>query len=71
MRIRLLSDADLHVKRCRFACQAKKVSPCRLHNPWGATFVRLTRNGKPAETLSGALLTFKTSANEVIDLAAQ
>jgi hypothetical protein len=50
---------------------SEKGQPCRLHNPWGAASVRLTRNGKPAETLSGALLTFKTSANEVIDLAAQ
>lgn len=37
---------------------------CRLQNPWGAETVQLTRDGKTAEKLSGALLVFPTRSGE-------
>lgn len=37
---------------------------CRLQNPWGGAAVQLTRNGRPAEKLSGALLVFATGSGE-------
>jgi len=46
---------------------SEKGAPCKLINPWGTASVKLIRNGKPAETLSGATLTFKTSPDEVIE----
>jgi hypothetical protein len=45
---------------------SEKGQPCRMKNPWGNAAVRLTRNGTPAETLNGDLLTFKTSAGETV-----
>ncbi len=42
---------------------------CRMQNPWGEGAVRLTRNGQPAETLTGALLDFITSRGEKIVVA--
>jgi hypothetical protein len=42
---------------------------CRLQNPWGGAKVQLTRDGRPAEMLSGALLTFPTKAGERLVLA--
>jgi hypothetical protein len=42
---------------------------CRLQNPWGETFVQVTREGKTAEKLSGPLLDFKTKAGEKLTLA--
>jgi hypothetical protein len=39
---------------------------CRLRNPWGKTAVTLYRNGKKAGTISGSLLTFKTTTGEEI-----
>ncbi|MDR1745941.1 MAG: glycoside hydrolase N-terminal domain-containing protein [Tannerella sp.] len=48
---------------------SEKGSECKLINPFGALqAVTLIRNGKPAETLSGELLTFKTGINETIEL---
>ncbi len=43
-------------------------SECRLRNPWGAGGVRLRRNGKDAERLQGALLRFKTTKGELIEV---
>jgi len=40
--------------------------PCRLRNPWPGKTLTLYRNGKPAESLSGPLLKFPTTRNEVI-----
>jgi hypothetical protein len=38
-------------------------------NPWGeSASVTLIRNGQPAETLKGNMITFKTSVNERIEL---
>jgi hypothetical protein len=42
---------------------------CRLQNPWSGAKVQLTRDGRPAETLSGALLTFPTKAGERVVVA--
>jgi hypothetical protein len=47
---------------------SEKGQPCRMKNPWGNAAVRLTRNGTPAETLNGELLTFKTKAGETVEL---
>jgi len=40
--------------------------PCRLRNPWPGKTLTLYRNGKPAESLSGPLLTLPTTRDEVI-----
>lgn len=42
---------------------------CELANPWGAAPVTVTRNGKPAETLSGATLDLATAKGESITVA--
>jgi hypothetical protein len=42
---------------------------CRLQNPWGEAPVRLMREGKAAEKLSGALLVFPTAAGEKLRVA--
>jgi hypothetical protein len=39
---------------------------CRLRNPWPQSTVTLYRNGRKAEDLSGALLTFPTGRGEVV-----
>ncbi|HWA26829.1 MAG TPA: DUF5703 domain-containing protein [Lacunisphaera sp.] len=39
---------------------------CRLQNPWGGAGVQLTRDGRPAEKLSGALLAFPTRPGEKV-----
>ncbi|MBU6410614.1 MAG: glycoside hydrolase, partial [Verrucomicrobia bacterium] len=43
--------------------------PCRLTNPWPGAHVTLFRNGKPSDTLSGAILAFPTQKGETIALA--
>jgi hypothetical protein len=43
---------------------------CRLRNPWGEAAITLQRNGAKAETLSGSLLTFKTTQGEKIRITA-
>jgi hypothetical protein len=42
---------------------------CRLYNPWPDKTVTLFRNSKPAEDLSGSLLTFSTMQGETIIVA--
>ena len=42
---------------------------CRVKNPWGEADVKLTRDGKAAETLRGAQLEFPTQRGERIVLA--
>ncbi len=42
---------------------------CRLQNPWRDAEVRLTRDGRTAETLQGVQLTFPTKAGERIAVA--
>jgi hypothetical protein len=46
---------------------SEKGCVCKLKNPWGKSSVQLVRNGKPAEKLSGELISFKTSVNEKIE----
>jgi hypothetical protein len=43
-------------------------SECRLLNPWSGEPVDLHRDGAPAETLEGDLLTFATRTGERIVL---
>lgn len=44
-------------------------STCRVKNPWGEAEVVLTRDGKTAETLHGAALSFPTRKGERIAIA--
>lgn len=44
-------------------------STCRLKNPWGDAPVTLTRDGKPAEKLSGTQVEFPTRKGEKIVMA--
>ena len=41
---------------------------CKMENPWKGKEVRLYRNGKRADTISGDVFEFKTSKGEVIEL---
>ncbi|MDR2375570.1 MAG: hypothetical protein LBD96_03930 [Treponema sp.] len=50
---------------------SEKGQPCRLKNPWGDAAVRLTRNGIPAETLTGELLAFKTKVGETVEMVSE
>jgi len=50
---------------------SEKGVPCKLINPWGTASVQLVRNGKPAEILSGELLSFKTVTGEEIEIKVQ
>lgn len=47
---------------------SEKGKPCTLVNPWKGKKVRLIRNGKKAETLSGERISFKTTSDEKIVL---
>jgi hypothetical protein len=47
---------------------SEKGSLCKLKNPWGKVSVQLVSNGKPSETLTGEMLTFKTAVNEKIKI---
>ena len=40
----------------------------RLHNPWPGSSVKVSRNGKPAPSLAGDLLTIPTAAGEALRL---
>ena len=42
--------------------------PCVVQNPWPGRPVRILRNGRPAETVTGPRFTLKTVAGERIDL---
>ncbi len=42
---------------------------CTIQNPWPGKTVRVIRNGKKAETLTGERLTLKTSVGETLGLA--
>ena len=41
-------------------------APARLRNPWGTAPVTLSRNGQRWQRVEGALLTFETSAGDII-----
>lgn len=45
---------------------SEKGRPCTFENPWGNTEVKLERNGKKAEKLSGEVIKFNTEENEHI-----
>ncbi|GAB6394835.1 MAG: alpha-L-fucosidase/glycosyl hydrolase family 95 [Bacteroidales bacterium] len=52
----------------RLSIVSEKGKPCSVVNPWGASQVKLFRNGKQAETLEGEILNFETDINERIEL---
>jgi hypothetical protein len=47
---------------------SEKGCDCTLQNPWPDKSVRIIRNGKPAETVSGPRFTLKTTIKETIAL---
>ena len=47
---------------------SEKGKLCTVVNPWPGKTLKLVRNGKPAESLSGERITFKTSVKEKIEL---
>jgi alpha-L-fucosidase 2 len=47
---------------------SEKGRDCTVQNPWPGQSIRLVRNAKPAETVSGSRVTFKTTAGETIEL---
>ena len=47
---------------------SEKGRPCRMENPWPGAKVRIYRNGKKAETLSGPIIEFPTNAGESIEV---
>ncbi|MEP9360401.1 glycoside hydrolase family 95-like protein [Sphingomonas sp. KR3-1] len=51
----------------RLELRSKAGAPCRLRNPFPAA-VTLQRDGRPAETLTGSLLSFPTRMGETIAL---
>lgn len=56
----LISEVRIHSERGR---------ECVVENPWPGRKMRLTRNGAPAEIVSGSRITLKTTAGENIELA--
>ena len=46
----------------------EKGRPCTVVNPWPGKKIRIVRNGKSAETVSGDRFTMKTAVNEAIEL---
>jgi len=48
---------------------SEKGKPCTVQNPWPGKKVRVTRNGKTNETLTGERLPLKTAAGETIVIA--
>ena len=50
---------------------SEKGRDCTVQNPWPGQEVRLVRNAKPAETVAGNRITFKTASCETIELVPQ
>ena len=50
---------------------SEKGRACTVQNPWPGRKLRLVRNGMPAEATTGDRFTFKTAANETIELRPQ
>ena len=50
---------------------SEKGKPCTVLNPWPGKSVRVIRDGKPTETVSGERFTLKTAAGEQLALAPQ
>ncbi|MCX6876325.1 MAG: hypothetical protein NTW21_21330 [Verrucomicrobia bacterium] len=48
---------------------SEKGKPCTVQNPWPGQNVRVTRNGKANETLTGERVSLKTTAGEAIVIA--
>ena len=47
---------------------SEKGKNCTIQNPWPGNEVRVTRNGKSAESIAGARFTLKTSSGERLEL---
>jgi hypothetical protein len=47
---------------------SERGTPCALRNPWQGKKIRLIRNGKPAEELSGDIVRFPTSAGDLFGM---
>ena len=47
---------------------SEKGKLCTMVNPWPGKILKLLRSGKPAETISGEKISFKTSENEKFEL---
>jgi hypothetical protein len=50
---------------------SEKGKPCTVLNPWPGRSVRVIRDGKPAEAVSGERFTLETKAGESLRLEAQ
>ena len=50
---------------------SEKGRVCTVHNPWPGKSVRVTRNGKPAESLSGDRFVLQTGSGETIEIEPQ
>jgi hypothetical protein len=47
--------------------QSERGRTCTVQNPWPGKQVRMFRNGKPAEAVSGARFQFPTAIKEIIE----
>ena len=62
-----LAGSSMEKGRVKFVeIRSQAGGHCRLRNPWSDKTVTLHRNGGAAETLSGPLLTFPTTAGETV-----
>ena len=50
---------------------SEKGRVCTVHNPWPGKSVRIIRNGKPAESLSGERFVLQTDGGETIEIEPQ
>jgi len=67
-----LVSADLsHGTVAGIRTASEKGCPCTVKNPWPGKPIRLTRNQRAAETLTGERMTFATTTGESITLAPQ
>jgi hypothetical protein len=66
-----LVSAQLANGRVRFVhIVSERGRTCRIANPWPGTAVRVLRNGKECDVVSGDHLSLATAADECLDLTA-
>jgi hypothetical protein len=56
---------------CNVKITSEKGRDCTVQNPWPGKSVRMVRNGKLAETVSGKRFTLKTIPGEKLELRPQ
>jgi hypothetical protein len=62
-----LISASMEKGRIEFVeVHSQKGGPCRVQNPWPGREITLSRNGKAAENISGAVLALSTVAGETV-----